>query len=61
VIESLQINIENASSSRGRIMDADFAVETANFSKSQILLQAGNAMLAQANQAPQQVLSLLRF
>jgi flagellin len=61
VIESLQINIENASSSRGRIMDADFAVETANFSRSQILLQAGNAMLAQANQAPQQVLSLLRF
>jgi flagellin len=61
VIESLQINIENASASRGRIMDADFAVETANFSKSQILLQAGNAMLAQANQAPQQVLSLLRF
>lgn len=61
VIDSLQINIENASASRGRIMDADFAVETANFSKSQILLQAGNAMLAQANQAPQQVLSLLRF
>ena len=61
IISTLQINIENASSSRGRIMDADFAVETANFSRSQILLQAGNAMLAQANQAPQQVLSLLRF
>ena len=60
VIESLQVNIENISTSRGRIMDADFAAETANLARSQILTQAGTAMLAQANQAPQQVLTLLR-
>ena len=42
-------------------MDADDAVETANFTRTQILQQAGNAMLAQANSAPQQVLALLRF
>jgi flagellin len=60
VIESLQVNIENTSTSRGRIMDADFAAETANLARSQILTQAGTAMLAQANQTPQQVLSLLR-
>jgi flagellin len=41
-------------------MDADFAAETANLARSQILTQAGTAMLAQANQTPQQVLSLLR-
>jgi len=60
VIENLQVNIENISTSRGRIMDADFAAETANLARSQILTQAGTAMLAQANQAPQQVLTLLR-
>jgi flagellin len=60
VIESLQVNIENTSTSRGRIMDADFAAETANLARSQILTQAGTAMLAQANQTPQQVLSLLK-
>jgi flagellin len=61
IISTLQVNVENQSAARGRIIDADFAVETANFTRSQILQQAGNAMLAQANSAPQQVLSLLRF
>ena len=48
------------SAARSRIMDADFAVETANLSRSQILQQAGTAMVAQANQLPQQVLQLLQ-
>ena len=61
VIGALQIAAENAASARGRIVDADFATETANLSRTQILSQAGSAMLAQANQMPQQVLSLLRF
>ena len=52
--------IENQTSARSRIMDADFAVETANMTRGQILQQAGTAMLAQANQMPSQVLSLLR-
>lgn len=60
VIASLQVASENQSASRGRIMDADFAVETANLSRAQILQQAGTAMVAQANQMPQGVLSLLR-
>ena len=60
VIGNLQIASENASASRGRIMDADFAVETSNLSRGQILQQAGTAMVAQANQLPQGVLSLLR-
>ncbi|HET6787828.1 MAG TPA: flagellin, partial [Aquabacterium sp.] len=60
VISNLQTNIENQSAARGRIMDADFATETSNLSRSQILQQAGTAMIAQANQLPQQVLSLLR-
>jgi len=60
VISNLQVAAENLSSSRGRIMDADFAVETANLSRGQILQQAGTAMIAQANQLPQGVLSLLR-
>ena len=60
VVASLQINIENQSAARSRIMDADFAIETANLSRAQILQQAGNAMVAQANQLPQQVLSLLK-
>ena len=51
---------ENASSARSAIMDADFAAESANLSRAQVLQQAGNAMLAQANAAPQQVLSLLQ-
>jgi flagellin len=60
VISSLQISVENQSAARSRIMDADFASETANLSRAQILQQAGNAMVAQANQLPQQVLTLLR-
>jgi flagellin len=60
VVASLQTSIENQSAARSRIMDADFAVETANLSRAQILQQAGNAMVAQANQLPQQVLTLLR-
>ena len=52
--------IENQSAARSRVMDADFAAETANLTRSQILQQAGTAMLAQANQLPQNVLSLLR-
>jgi flagellin len=60
VVSNLQVSIENQTSARSRIMDADFAIETANLSRAQILQQAGNAMIAQANQLPQQVLSLLR-
>jgi flagellin len=59
-ISNLQITGENQAAARGRIMDADFASETANLSRAQILQQAGTAMVAQANQLPQQVLSLLR-
>ncbi len=60
VIANLQVAAENQASSRGRIVDADFAQETANLSRGQILQQAGTAMIAQANQLPQGVLSLLR-
>ena len=60
VISNLQVNVENESAARGRIMDADFAAETANLSKAQILQQAGTAMLTQANQLPQSVLKLLQ-
>ena len=60
VVASLQTTSENLTASRGRIQDADFAKETANMTRSQILQQAGTAMLAQANSAPQNVLSLLR-
>jgi len=56
----LQAASENQQAARGRIMDADFAVETANLSRAQILQQAGAAMVAQANQLPQGVLALLR-
>jgi flagellin len=59
-ISYLQISSENQSASRSRIMDADYAQETANLSRAQILSQAGSAMLAQANQQPQSVLALLR-
>jgi flagellin len=59
-IQNLQISGENQAAARGRIMDADFAAETANLSRSQILQQAGSAMVAQANQLPNQVLALLR-
>ena len=60
VISNLRVASENQSAARGRIMDADFAAETANLSRGQILQQAGTAMVAQANQLPQGVLSLLR-
>lgn len=60
VISNLQQAVENQSAARSRIMDADFASETAAMSRASILQQAGNAMVAQANQLPQQVLSLLR-
>jgi len=60
VIASLSTTAENLSASRSRIQDADFAAETANLSRSQILQQAGTAMVAQANQLPQGVLQLLR-
>ncbi|QXZ09032.1 flagellin [Comamonas sp. Y33R10-2] len=59
-IQNLSVNTENLSASRSRIMDADFAAETANLSRTQILQQAGTAMVAQANQLPQQVLKLLQ-
>jgi flagellin len=59
-VANISIGVENLSASRGRIMDADFAKETANLSRAQILQQAGTAMVAQANQVPQGVLSLLR-
>ncbi len=60
VISNLMIASENQSAARSRIMDADFAMETANMSRASILQQAGNAMVAQANQLPQQVLRLLQ-
>ncbi|MBL8373706.1 flagellin [Accumulibacter sp.] len=59
-VSNLQTTSENLSASRSRIQDADFAVETANMTRAQILQQAGTAMLAQANALPQNVLSLLR-
>lgn len=59
-INNLNTSIENQSAARGRIVDADFAAESANLSKSQILQQASTAMIAQANQLSQGVMSLLR-
>jgi flagellin len=60
VVTSLQTASENLQSSRSRIQDADFAAETANLTRAQILQQAGTAILAQANAVPQNVLQLLR-
>ena len=60
VVANLDTTVTNVSAARGRIMDADFAKETANLTRTQILQQAGTAMLAQANQLPNNVLSLLR-
>jgi flagellin len=60
VIVNLRTGAENSAAARGRIMDADYAVETSNLSRSQVLQQAGQAMVAQANQLPQGVLSLLK-
>jgi len=59
-VNFLRSSVENQAAARGRIMDADFASETANLSRAQILQQAGTAMIAQANQLPQGVLALLR-
>ncbi len=59
-INSLQAVSENLSASRSRILDTDFAAETASLTRAQILQQAGTAMVAQANSVPQNVLSLLR-
>lgn len=60
IVSNLQVSIESQSASRSRIMDTDFAAETANMTRNQILQQAGTAMLAQANSLPNGVLSLLR-
>ncbi len=60
VVNTLSTTSENLSASRSRIQDADFAAETANLTRAQILQQAGTAILAQANAVPQNVLSLLR-
>ena len=60
VVSNLMVASENQSAARSRIMDADYASETSNLSRANILQQAGNAMVAQANQLPQQVLALLR-
>jgi flagellin len=60
VVANLAVSKENVEASRGRILDADYAQETANLTRAQILQQAGTAMLAQANIAPQNVLALLR-
>jgi flagellin len=59
-VSNIGIQTENLSAARGRIVDADFAAETANLSRTQILQQAGTAIVAQANQLPQGVLALLR-
>jgi flagellin len=59
-VANVEIQVENLAAARGRIVDADFAKETANLSRTQILQQAGTAMVAQANQLPQQVLQLLQ-
>ena len=60
VVSTLSVASENAQASRGRIMDADFAKETANMTRAQILQQAGTAMVSQANSMPNNVLSLLQ-
>jgi flagellin len=60
VVSNLQVRVENMEAAKSRIMDANFASETAALTRAQILQQAGTAMLAQANAAPQGVLALLR-
>jgi flagellin len=60
VVANLMVASENQAAARSRIMDADYAAETATLARAQILQQAGNAMVAQANQLPQQVLQLLQ-
>ncbi len=58
-IDSLNVALENVSSSQSSIQDTDFASETANLTRNQILVQAATSVLSQANQAPQSVLKLL--
>jgi flagellin len=60
LVSNLNTNAENLTASRSRVLDADFAQETARLTRTQILQQAGTAMLAQANALPNNVLSLLR-
>jgi len=60
VVSSNSVTSENVAAARSRVQDADFAAETANLSRAQILQQAGTAMLAQANASTQNVLTLLR-
>lgn len=60
VVSNLQNSAENTAAAKSRIMDADYSAESANLAKAQVLQQAGIAMVAQANQQPQQILSLLR-
>jgi flagellin len=60
IINNIQIASENQTSARSRIMDTDFAAETASLTRAQILQQAGTAMLSQANQSPNSVMALLR-
>lgn len=60
VVQTLQVSVQNASAARGQIVDADFAAETSNLTRTQILQQAGTAMLSQAQQMPQTVLKLLQ-
>ena len=59
-ISSILVNSENLQASRSRILDTDYAAETANLTKAQVMQQASTAILSQANLAPQAVLSLLR-
>ena len=59
-VSNLSSMVENTSAARSRIADADFAVESANLAKNQVLQQAGTAMLSQANASTQNVLSLLK-
>ena len=59
-ISKLKISVESQRTARSRIIDTDFAAETAKLSRAQILQQAGNAMVAQAKQSPAQVMQLLR-
>ena len=59
-ISNLQVSSQNLTASESQIADTDMSLEMVTFTKNQILLQAGTAMLAQANSAPQAVLSLLR-
>ena len=60
MINNLQVTTENLSASESRIRDTDMAQEMVSFTKNNVLMQAGTAMLSQANQVPQNILSLLK-